>query len=89
MNPCRGSKMSPAFLSFCRTSSTSVSPSPFSLAVFMTSSIGIVFPNLFSSSAMISLTTIILFRCAAGISVAILSMSMVPVFSSNATCRRQ
>lgn len=81
--------MSPAFLSFCMISSTSLSPMPFSLAAFITSSSGTVFPSLFSSSTIISFIVTILLRCAAGISVAILSMSMVPVFSSNATCLRQ
>lgn len=53
------------------------------------SSSGIVFPTFASRSFMISLSVSILFRVLAGVSVAILSMSNVPVFSSKATCLRQ
>lgn len=53
------------------------------------SSSGIVLPTFDSKSLIISLSVIILFLVLAGVSVAILSMSNVPVFSSNATCLRQ
>lgn len=59
------------------------------VAVFSMSSIGIVFPSLFSSSIIISFIITSLLLWLAGVSVAILSMSIVPVFSSNATCLRQ
>lgn len=89
MNPLLGSNMSPALFSFCIISSASVSLMSFSAAAFTRSSIGIVFPTFPSSSWISSLTMISLFLLLAGMSVAILSMSNVPVFSSNATCLRQ
>ncbi len=89
MNPLRGSNMSPDRLSFCITSSASVSVMSFSCAAFIRSSIGTFLPTLASSSCISSLMSISLFLLLAGISVAILSMSKVPVFSSIATNLRQ
>lgn len=89
MNPLLGSNMSPARFNFCRISSTSASVMSFSDAALMMSSTGITFPVLTSSSPMSSFIIIILFLLLAGMSVAILSTSNVPVFSSNATSLRQ
>ena len=89
MNPLLGSNTSPDLLSFCSISSASASGMSFSVAAFMMSSVGIVFPILLSRSCIISFIVIILFLLLAGMSVAILSTSNVPVFSSNATCLKQ
>jgi len=89
MKPLLGSNMSPALFSFCIISSDSASFMSFSAADFMMSSMGIVLPTFASSSCISSLIMISLFLVLAGVSVAILSMSNVPVFSSSATCLKQ
>lgn len=81
--------MSPARFNFCSISSTSDSVMSFSDDALMISSTGMTLPSLASNSPMSSFITIILFRLLAGMSVAILSTSNVPVFSSKATSLRQ
>ena len=81
--------MSPALFSFCSISSASASVISFSIADLIMSSAGIVFPTFVSSSCIISFIMTSLFLVLAGVSVAILSMSNMPVFSSSATCLRQ
>lgn len=81
--------MSPLLFSVLIISSISDSVSPFCCAVLYTVSVGISFPCVFSRSRMSSFIRIILLLWLAGISVAILSISIVPVFSSKATCFRQ
>ncbi len=81
--------MSPARFSFCNISSISASVMSFSIAALIMSSAGIILPSFASSSWISSFTIMILFLLLAGISVAILSTSKVPVFSSKATSLRQ